>query len=359
MIDWDVAVNTGVRLVRPGPQVDLSDARQAVAQLRELSTVAAGHVREFTGMNPLEPSGPAVVVDRPGWIRANVDGFRVVLEPVLQQMGADRLNNSPAGNLTSAVGSRITGVQLGAVLSYLAGRVLGQYELFLPPDPDGSSPTGRLTLVAPNIVSAERELDVDSRDFRLWVCLHEETHRMQFTATPWLRAHVQELMQELLLSTEMDASDLIDRLRQAGEAVADAVRGGEGNLITAFQSPEQKALMDRVTAVMSLAEGHGDYVMDAVGPEVVPSVETIRKRFQKRRQTLNPIDRIMRQLLGMDLKMKQYEEGAAFVRQVVAQVGMAEFNKVWTSPETLPTLEEIRNPSMWIERIVRPAAITE
>ncbi len=359
VIDWDVAVNTGVRLVRPGPQVDLSDARRAVVQLRELSTVAAGHVREFTGMNPLEPSGPAVIVDRPGWIRANVDGFRVVLEPVLEQMGADRLNNSPAGNLTSAVGSRITGVQLGAVLSYLAGRVLGQYELFLPPDTDGSSPTGRLTLVAPNIVNTERELDVDPRDFRLWVCLHEETHRMQFTATPWLRQHVQELMQQLLLSTEMDASDLIDRLRQAGEAVADAVRGGEANLLTAFQTPEQNALMDQVTAVMSLAEGHGDYVMDAVGPEVVPSVETIRARFQKRRQSPNPVDRIMRQLLGMDLKMKQYEEGAAFVRQVVAQVGMAEFNKVWTSRETLPSIEEIRSPSQWIERVVRPAAITE
>ncbi|GAB3712922.1 zinc-dependent metalloprotease [Nocardiopsis nanhaiensis] len=359
VIDWDVAVNTGVRLVRPGPQVDLSDARQAVAQLRELSTVAAGHVRDFTGMNPLEPSGPAVIVDRPGWIRANVDGFRVVLEPVLEQMGADRLNNSPAGNLTTAVGSRITGVQLGAVLSYLAGRVLGQYELFLPPDPDGNSPTGRLTLVAPNIVNTERELDVDPRDFRLWVCLHEETHRMQFTATPWLRDHVQDLMQELLLSTEMEASDLIDRLRQAGEAVADAVRGGDGNLLTAFHSPEQSELMDRITAVMSLAEGHGDYVMDAVGPEVVPSVETIRARFQKRRESPNPIDRIMRQLLGMDLKMKQYEEGAAFVRQVVAQVGMAEFNKVWTSRETLPTLEEIRNPAKWIERVVRPAAITE
>ncbi|MEU3018332.1 zinc-dependent metalloprotease [Nocardiopsis sp. NPDC007018] len=359
MIDWDVAVNTGVRLVRPGPQVDLSDARQAVVQLRELSTVAAGHVRDFTGMNPLEPSGPAVIVDRPGWIRANVDGFRVVLEPVLEQMGADRLNNGPAGNLTSAVGSRITGVQLGAVLAYLAGRVLGQYELFLPPDPDGHAPTGRLTLVAPNIVNTERELGVDSRDFRLWVCLHEETHRMQFTATPWLRGHVQDLMRELLLSTEMDASDLIDRLRQAGEAVADAVRGGEGNLLTAFQTPEQSALMDRVTAVMSLAEGHGDYVMDAVGPDVVPSVETIRSRFQRRRETVNPLDRIMRQLLGMDLKMKQYEEGAAFVRQVVAQVGMADFNRVWTSPETLPTLEEIRSPSQWIERVVRPAAITE
>ncbi|WP_121182279.1 zinc-dependent metalloprotease [Nocardiopsis sp. Huas11] len=360
MIDWDVAVNTGVRLVRPGPQVDLSDARQAVAQLRELSTVAAGHVRDFTGMNPLEPAGPAVIVDRPGWIRANVDGFRVVLEPVLQQMGAERLNNSPAGNLTSAVGSRITGVQLGAVLSYLAGKVLGQYELFLPPGPDGTTPTGRLTLVAPNIVNTEREMGVDSRDFRLWVCLHEETHRMQFTATPWLRAHVQGLMQELLLSSDMDAAALIDRLRSAGEAVADAVRGGrDSNLITAFQTPEQNAIMERVTAVMSLAEGHGDYVMDAVGVEVVPSVEQIRARFQKRRETLNPLDRIMRQLLGMDLKMRQYEEGAAFVRAVVGQVGMSEFNKVWTSPETLPTLTEIRNPNAWIDRVVRPAAIAE
>jgi coenzyme F420 biosynthesis associated uncharacterized protein len=360
VIDWDVAVNTGVRLVRPGPQVDLSDARQAVAQLRELSTVAAGHVRDFTGMNPLEPAGPAVIVDRPGWIRANVDGFRVVLEPVLQQMGAERLTNSPAGNLSSAVGSRITGVQLGAVLSYLAGKVLGQYELFLPPGPDGTSPTGRLTLVAPNIVNTERELDVDPRDFRLWVCLHEETHRMQFTATPWLRAYVQEQMQELLLSSELDAAALIDRLRAAGEAVADAVRGGrEANLLTAFQTPEQNEIMDRLTAVMSLAEGHGDYVMDAVGPEVVPTVERIRARFQKRREAANPLDRIMRQLLGMDMKMRQYEEGAKFVSAVVAQVGMTEFNKVWTSRETLPTIAEIRDPNAWIDRVVRPAAIAE
>ncbi|MDT0327170.1 zinc-dependent metalloprotease [Nocardiopsis lambiniae] len=359
MIDWDVAVNTGVRLVRPGPQVDLADARQAVVQLRELSNVAAGHVRDFTGMNPLEPAGPAVIVDRPGWIRANVDGFRVVIEPVLEQMSAGRLGDGAAASLTSAVGSRITGVQLGAVLAYLAGKVLGQYELFLPPDPDGTLPTGRLTLVAPNIVNTERELDVDPHDFRLWVCLHEETHRMQFTATPWLRGHVQDLMRELLLSSEMDAGDLITRLRAAGEAVADAVRGGEGNLLTAIQSPEQNEIMDRVTAVMSLAEGHGDYVMDAVGPSVVPSVERIRARFQKRRETSNPLDRLMRQLLGMDMKMRQYEEGAAFVRSVVAQVGMAEFNKVWTSRETLPTLAEIRDPDAWVNRVVRPAAITE
>ncbi|WP_461000041.1 zinc-dependent metalloprotease [Streptomonospora sediminis] len=358
MIDWDVAVSTGVRLVRPGPQVDLADARQAVAQLRELSVTAQGHVREFTGMKPLEPAGPAVIVDRPGWIKSNVDGFRVVLEPILDRLGGAQ-SNGAAGTLTTVVGSRVTGVQLGAVLSYLAGRVLGQYELFLPPDPDGSAPTGRLTLVAPNIVHAERELDVDPRDFRLWVCLHEETHRMQFSSTPWLRDYVQGQMQEMLLASNIDAADVLARLRSAGEAVADAVRGGEGNLVEVFQSEEQSEIMDRITAVMTLAEGHGDYVMDAVGPEVVPSVAEIRRRFQRRREGANRIDKLIRQLLGIDLKMKQYEEGAAFVRSVVAQVGMAEFNRVWESPETLPTMKEIRNPDSWVERVVRPAALPQ
>ncbi|GAB3478748.1 zinc-dependent metalloprotease [Nocardiopsis coralliicola] len=353
MIDWDVAVNTGVRLVRPGPQVDLSEARQAVAQLRELSVTARGHVREFTGMDPLEPAGPAVIVDRPGWIKANVDGFRVVLEPILDRLGAER----PASPLGSAVSSRVTGAQLGAVLSYMAGRVLGQYELFLPPDPDGRAPAGRLTLVAPNIVQAERDMDVDPHDFRLWVCLHEETHRMQFSSSTWLRDYVQEQMQELLLSSDMDAAAFLDRLRAAGEAVAEVVRGGEGSLLQAFQNQQQSELMDRITAVMTLAEGHGDYVMDAVGPEVVPSVAEIRRRFQRRRQGSGGIDRIIRQLLGLDLKMKQYEDGAKFVRHVVASVGMDGFNRVWESPETLPTMAEISDPEAWIARVGRPAAL--
>ncbi|GAA3756267.1 zinc-dependent metalloprotease [Salinactinospora qingdaonensis] len=354
MIDWDVAVNTGVRLVRPGPQVELSEAREAVTQLRELSVTAQRHVREFTGMNSLEPAGPAVVVDRPGWIKANVDGFRVVLEPIIDRLASGRTSDSTAAAITSAVGSRVTGAQLGAVLAYLAGRVLGQYELFLPPDPQGNAPTGRLTLVAPNIVQAERELDVDPHDFRLWVCLHEETHRTQFTSSPWLRDYVQEQMREFLLASELDAGAFIDRLRAAGEAVADVVRGGEANLIDAFQTPQQSEILDRVTAVMTLAEGHGDYVMDAVGPGVVPTVAEIRRRFQRRREGANRLDRVIRQLLGLDLKMKQYEEGAAFVRTVIAEVGMADFNRVWESQESLPTMDEIRSPEKWIERVLRP-----
>ncbi len=349
VIDWDLAVATGVRLVRPGPQVSREEAKQAVAELRRLSREAEGHVRDFTQIDSAPPE-IATVVDRPGWIRANVDGFRVVLEPLTEKM-----STMPA--IVSAVGSRITGVEVGAVLAFLASRVLGQYELFLPPDPDGNAPAGRLTLVAPNIVHAERELGADPRDFRLWVCLHEETHRVQFTGVPWLRAYVQAQMTEFLLASDMDLTTLLERLRAASDAVADAFKGGESNLIEAIQTPEQKAVLDRVTAVMTLVEGHGDYVMDAVGPSVVPSVADIRSKFQRRREGGSRMDLLIRRLLGIELKMKQYAEGSLFVRTVVDHAGMDGFNRVWTSPDTLPTREEIADPHAWMGRVLGANAV--
>ncbi|MCG5215397.1 zinc-dependent metalloprotease [Streptosporangium sp. KLBMP 9127] len=354
VIDWELAVSTGTRLVRPGPQVSREEARQAVAELRTLSREAESHVREFTRIDAATAPQAATVVDRPGWIRANVEGFRVVLEPLTQRMAANR-GQAPA--IVSAVGSRITGVEVGAVLAFMASRVLGQYELFLPPDPSGQAPIGRLTLVAPNIVHAERELGVHSRDFRLWVCLHEETHRVQFTGVPWLREYVRGQMTEFLLASDLDLPTLLERLRSAADAVADAVRGGEGNLIDAIQTPEQKEILSRLTAVMTLVEGHGDFVMDAVGPSVVPSVADIREKFQHRRESGSRLDRTIRRLLGVDLKMKQYAEGSAFVKTVVDQVGMDGFNKVWTSPETLPDQGEIADPARWIARVVTTAAI--
>jgi coenzyme F420 biosynthesis associated uncharacterized protein len=356
MIDWNVAVQTGTRLVRPGPQVSPREAREVVTELRELSAVAQGHVREFTGMDGGIDASPAKVVDRPGWIQANVEGFRVVLEPLMEQLQARRsgglLAGGTGGAVIQAVGSRVTGMQVGAILAYMASRVLGQYELFLPPDPTGRAPTGRLTLVAPNIVGAEQELKVDPHDFRLWVCLHEETHRAQFASVSWLRAYVQDQMTAFLLASDLDPGALLERLRGVGEAVADAVRGGEGNLIDAIQTPEQREILDRLTAVMTLAEGHGDYVMDAVGPEVVPSVADIRAKFQHRREGASQLDRAIRRLLGLEMKMKQYAEGSRFVKAVIDRVGMDGFNRVWTSPNTLPTHPEIKDPALWIGRVI-------
>ncbi|MGW0802179.1 zinc-dependent metalloprotease [Nonomuraea sp. NPDC002799] len=354
VIDWDLAVTTGTRLVRPGPQVSREEARQAVTELRTLSREAEGHVREFTKIHTEAAPQPASIVDRPGWIKANVEGFRVVLEPLTQRIGSGP-NQPPA--IVTAVGSRITGVEVGAVLAFLSSRVLGQYELFLPPDPTGQEAAGRLTLVAPNIVHAEREMGVDPHDFRLWVCLHEETHRVQFTGVPWLREYVRSQMTEFLLASDLDLPTLLERLRTAADTVAEVVRGGEGSLIDAIQSPQQKEILDRLTAVMTLVEGHGDYVMDAVGPSVVPSVADIRAKFAHRREGGSRLDRTVRRLLGIEVKMKQYAEGSAFVRTVVERVGMDGFNKIWTSPESLPTISEIADPDAWISRVIGTPAL--
>jgi coenzyme F420 biosynthesis associated uncharacterized protein len=216
---------------------------------------------------------------------------------------------------------------------------------------------GRLLLVAPNIVAVERELDVDPHDFRLWVCLHEETHRTQFTAVPWLRDHIEGEIQTFLAQTDMDPATLLERLREAAGSLPGFGGSAEeesegGSLMDLVQSPEQREILARLTAVMSLLEGHADVVMDGVGPQVVPSVAEIREKFQQRRaKGTGRLDALLRKALGLDAKMRQYQDGAVFVRAAVDAVGMAGFNRVWTSPNTLPTKEEIHNPAAWVARI--------
>ncbi|MGI5481478.1 zinc-dependent metalloprotease [Streptomyces lavendofoliae] len=366
MVDWNLAVATATRLVRPGPEVSREEARAVVAELRRHAKASEEHVRAFTRMIPdgHEPEDtPVLVVDRAGWIRANVAGFRELLKPLLEKM-QERRANSPGGAVFGAVGGKVTGVELGMLLSFLASRVLGQYETFAPATrelPAGENGGGRLLLVAPNIVHVERELDVDPHDFRLWVSLHEETHRTQFTAVPWLRDHLQGEIQSFLAATDMDPMTVLERLREAAQALTGArPEGEEGeggrSLVELVQTPEQREILGRLTAVMSLLEGHADYVMDGVGPQVVPSVAEIREKFQQRRaKGASRLDQALRRLLGLDAKLRQYRDGERFVRAVVDEVGMDGFNRVWTSPNTLPTKAEIAKPADWVARVHRKA----
>ncbi|MEU6987013.1 zinc-dependent metalloprotease [Streptomyces sp. NPDC046324] len=366
MVDWNLAVATATRLVKPGPEVSREEARDVVAELRRHAKASEEHVRAFTRMIPEghEPRDtPVLVVDRAGWIKANVAGFRELLSPLLDKM-QERRSNTPGGTVLGAVGGKVTGVELGMLLSFLASRILGQYETFAPATrelPAGENGGGRLLLVAPNIVHVERELAVDPHDFRLWVCLHEETHRTQFTAVPWLRDHLQGEIQSFLGATEVDPSTVVERLREAAQALAGGrPEGEEGepspSLVELVQTPEQREILGRLTAVMSLLEGHADYVMDGVGPDVVPSVADIREKFQQRRaRGASRLDLALRKLLGLDAKLRQYRDGERFVRAVVDEVGMDGFNRVWTSPNTLPTKTEIAAPAEWIARVHRKA----
>ncbi len=412
MVDWNLAVATAQRLTRPGPEVSRDEARAIVAELRAHARESEAHVRAFTRMygDAEAPEGghgtPVLIVDRPGWVRANVAGFREVLKPLLGKM-QERRPGGPGGAVLGTVGGKVTGVEVGMLLSFLSSRVLGQYETFAPPSRElpagpvkpgpGESRAGRLLLVAPNIVHVERELDVDPHDFRLWVCLHEETHRTQFSAVPWLRDHIEGEIQSFLGETELDASTVIERIREAVQsfaggrdakeardakdakdaeeaagareskdaADAEGTEGTEGteragkpadadgrSLVDLVQTPTQREILGRLTAVMSLLEGHADYVMDGVGPQVVPSVAEIREKFSQRRASgAGRLDLALRKLLGLDAKLRQYRDGERFVRAVVDQVGMDGFNRVWTSPNTLPTKTEIAKPAEWVARV--------
>jgi coenzyme F420 biosynthesis associated uncharacterized protein len=292
-----------------------------------------------------------VVVDRPGWVDANTAGMAALLDPLVDAL-AEKQGSRP-GPLAMAIGSRATGVQAGGLLAFLSSRVLGQYEVF------GTG--GRLLLVAPNIVHVERELDVQPHDFRLWVCLHEETHRTQFTAVPWLRDHLEGEIQSFLGETEVDPMTVLERVREAAQSLAGGrpeaeEDDGGRSFVEIVQTPAQREILGRLTAVMSLLEGHADFVMDGVGPDVVPTVAEIREKFQQRRaKGASRLDMALRKLLGLDAKLRQYRDGERFVRAVVDQVGMDGFNRVWTSPNTLPTKVEIAKPADWIARVHRKA----
>jgi coenzyme F420 biosynthesis associated uncharacterized protein len=342
-VDYDLAVRTAARLAPAGPQLTRPEAADVVRELRGLAVAAEEHVRAVTGLVPPGEPGPATVVDRPGWAEANVDGFRVVLEPL-----ASKLQTTQAAWAVRATGT-VAGVQIGGTLSWLSTKVLGQYEAFTA---DGKP--GRLLLVAPNIVETERRLGADPHDFRMWVTLHEVTHRTQFTAVPWLHDHVRSEIDALLSAASLDdPSALLERLKD----IATGLPQGK-SLVELLQTPEQRLVLDRVTAFMSLLEGHAEHVMDGVGPSVVPTVRDIRVRFDaRRRERGGALDRVLRRLLGLDLKALQYAEGKAFVDAVVGRVGMDGFNRVWEAPETLPTRVEIRQPLDWVRRVHGPAAL--
>ncbi len=338
MVDWDLAVRLGSKIAGDGPEVSRDDAAAAVTELRDGANRSTALVRDFTGLVAADHTAPVVVVDRAGWVQANADGFKSVIEPLVDKL----TEKKPPTGLALAVGSRVTGAEVGGLLGFLASKVLGQFDPFYAPD-------GRLLLVAPNIVHVERELDVDPHDFRLWVCLHEETHRVQFTAVPWMREH---LFSEITaIADTIEPSKLAeDGLARLIEAIKGGVKGG--SLVDLVGSPAQKEILDRVTGMMSLLEGHADVVMDGVGPTVIPSVDAIRAKFDERRKGVGTLDRILRRLLGLEAKMAQYRDGAAFVRAVVDKVGMAEFNAVWESAENLPSKNELADHEAWISRVL-------
>ncbi|HPF82534.1 MAG: zinc-dependent metalloprotease [Tetrasphaera sp.] len=341
-VDWDFAKATGRRLVGAGPEVSAAEAGDIVAKIRAAAAAAQEPVAETSRMHAPGIAPPAQVIDRPTWIDLNLDSMAALMTPVFVKVARDRTVSANAPGM--GVGAKITGAESGALMAFMASKVLGQYDLA----PQG---TPRLLLVAPNLVAVQRELDVDPDDFRAWVCMHEETHRIQFTAVPWLREHMIERATTLAGELTPTPQELGQRMQEMVKRLPEALGSGGGGLADLFATPEQRAKIAEVTAIMSLLEGHADVVMDDVGPKVIPTVADIRAKFTERRKGAGAADRMLRRLLGLEAKMAQYKDGAGFVRGVMDKVGVDGFNAVWTSPETLPLPAEIHDPQAWVRRV--------
>ncbi|MFY9765409.1 MAG: zinc-dependent metalloprotease [Mycobacterium sp.] len=335
-VDWGFAATVGQWLARPGPPSTDYTRRQVVDNLATAAKAAEPPVREVTGLHTNGVVPDARIVDRPGWIRAAAESMRVMTG------GTDK----PRG----VISGRLTGAQTGAVLAFVASGILGQYDPFN----DG----GCLLLVYPNVIAVERQLRLEPSDFRLWVCLHEVTHRVQFTANPWLSGYMSQALGVLTQESSDDVTRVVGRLadfaRGRGDSSPDDPHSqGILGLLRAVQSEPQREALDQLLVLGTLLEGHADHVMDAVGPVVVPSVAAIRSRFDERRHRKPPpLQRLLRALLGIDAKLSQYTRGKAFVDHVVDRVGMERFNAVWTGPATLPRPVEIEYPQRWIDRVL-------
>src|ERR687898_3214326 len=340
LIDWGTVSQTGRRVGGSGPPTPAVERARMREDLAEVVPYAETLIQEFTGLSSAGRSpARAWLMSRGEWVNANAKGLQRLLEPLAERV-------LPEGAPRSDLRRKALGAQIGALLGYVSRKVLGQYDAFLPPDDDGL-----LYFVGPNVAEVEQRFLLPPRDFRLWIAVHEVTHRVQFGSAPWLRDHIRGQVDRYLGTVSLESNDLGKQIRRAiEEARAGANVRGMGGLFLLLND-EQREIVRHVQGVMSLLEGHASFVMNEVSKDHVGDLPRMRKALAERRQRAGGVERSFQRAIGFDKKIEQYDAGERFVREVVSRAGMDGLNRVWLAPEGLPTVEEIAEPSAWVARV--------
>ena len=344
-IAWDLAERVAVRFSGREPFAESYHYESLGGDFADLTSRAERLVGEETGLWSASGPARARVTDRAGWIRFNIASFQRMLRPLTDRLG-DRLDG-PLAPITQ----RVAGAEVGAMLGWMSTRVLGQYDMLIIDDerPDEQD---LVYYVGPNVLALEKKFGFPPQEFRLWLALHETTHRAQFTGIPWLRRYFLSLVEQTLEAVDPDPKRLLGALRE----VADEMRRGknpldEGGLAVMLATPHQRELLARVSGLMSLLEGHGDVTMDRAGADRIPSAARFSRVLRQRRQSATGIARLLQRLIGLEAKLNQYEQGEKFIAAVEAEGGTELLERAWRGSAWLPTMDEIREPTEWIERV--------
>jgi len=343
-VDWDLAARVARRVAGRDPLEDSYLAASLADDFSSVTTQAEALVEEHTGLRA-PGAARAAVVDRHGWVDANVRSMSRLLSPLTSRVG-ERMARSPV----AGVGRRVAATELGVLLGWFSQRVLGQYDLLVPDD-DAGVDTDAVYYVGANILGLEKRFAFRPRDFRLWIAIHEVTHRAQFTAVPWMRDYFLDLVQRALGSVDTDPRHLVGALLRA----VDEVRQGrnpldDGGIVALLATAEHREVLARVQALMSVLEGHGNRVMNEVGRVHVSGQDRMARVLQARRHNQG-LTAVVYKLLGLDSKMRQYEVGETFIAAVERAGGPRALDPVWRAPENLPTLQELSDPSAWLARV--------
>ncbi len=343
-IDWSVAAKVASRLSGNDPFASSYHGSSLIDDFARLTPLAEGLVTSETG---LVPDGPARarVVSRPEWIQANIRSFQRMLRPI-----TDRMASQMSGPFAPA--ARVAaGVEVGTMLGVLSKRVLGQYDLLAAEDEDLTH-QDVVSYVGPNVLALEKRFAFPPQEFRLWLALHEVTHRAQFTGVPWMRELFLGLTNRSLGGVDTDPRRFLIALKRT----VDAVRAGhspfeDGGIAALLADDDQREAIDTMGGLMSLLEGHGDITMDRAGVGHVPSAGRFSATLRNRRNQTTGVAKIVQQVTGFEAKLRQYEEGERFIEAVERERSMAFLDKVWVAADRVPTLAEIRAPHDWITRI--------
>jgi coenzyme F420 biosynthesis associated uncharacterized protein len=339
-VDWATARTVARFVAGRDPLVSSYLGASLDADFGALTVVAEELVAEHTGLHAAGHVH-AVVLDRKQWVDSNLASMRNLLDPLMQRFG-ERMAHNPF----APVGRKVAAAELGALLGYVAQRVLGQYDLLVPDDRGEA-----VYYVGANVLGLEKRFAFRPRDFRLWIAIHEVTHRAQFVGVPWMREYFVSLVHQVFELVDPDPRTLARALSNA----VDAIRNGqnpldEGGLVSLIATPEQRGVLGKVQALMSLLEGHGNVVMTELGQKHVAGEERMARVLHQRRQQ-GGVAALLHKMLGLEQKMRQYEVGERFVRGVIEAGGPRAIDHAWLSPENLPVLDELDDPGAWLARV--------